>query len=135
MAARMRLLYDLVISRDSPQFTARHCGGNFRVAIVQQERRELPERSQLVLADIVSFILGETVDKHRPPARAKQNNRSKAARLAASRTTDPLLDDAAAQIGVDKSTFGIDDRLAQGLVAEVRMAGEPDERLGLEYPH
>jgi hypothetical protein len=46
-----------------------------------------------------------------------------------------LLDEVAAEVGVDKAPFGTVDRIAKGPVADAFPAREPREFLRLEDPH
>ena len=68
-------------------------------------------------------------------AEAKKHDRAESARFAAAWPRHALLDHAAAQVRVHKTTFGVDHRLNQRFVAETRFPGEPGEWPILEYPH
>ena len=58
-------------------------------------------------------FFGERVEEHGAGAGPVSDQRAVAARAALPATGDPLLDDAAAKIGVDRSVTGALDRLSQ----------------------
>jgi len=64
-----------------------------------------------------------------------QNYNAKAAGLSFSRPSNALFYDAASELGVDQSAFGIIDSLAQRRVIEVLSSGEARKRFISEYPH
>jgi hypothetical protein len=59
------------------------------------------EGLQFLRPDIVASALGKPIDKHRQRRPAKQHNGPETTRLALALPGDPLLDDAAAEIGID----------------------------------
>src|SRR4029077_7855688 len=85
--------------------------------------------------DVVAFVLREPVQEHRPPEPPIGNHRPETDRAPLPRTRDPLLDQPAAQIGINQAVLRPLDRLAKLPVAHPLAAREAVELLGYEDPH
>src|SRR5581483_2336066 len=90
---------------------------------------------ELVVVDVVPVALGEAVEEHRPRAGPERDDRAEAAALALALAGHALLDEAAAQIGIDQALADIAHRLGQGRIVDPLPPLKPRERLALEHPH
>jgi hypothetical protein len=106
-----------------------------RVVQCEQFSRELAECGKLVVADVAAPALGEPVDEEGPIGGAKQDDAPEAARLALALPSDPLLDDATAEIGIEYSPLGTAHRFHERSVGDPFLAGEAHERLRREDAH
>src|SRR5258708_24490123 len=89
--------------------------------VVQREHflGELLEGSQLVLLDVGGPILREAGDEERQLSPPVEDDRAEAAGCSLPFASNPLLDDPAAEIGIDQACLGVLDRLAQRRVADI----------------
>jgi hypothetical protein len=71
---------------------------------------DLAQRQQLVGVDVLALVFGERVEEHGTRARPVGDQRAVTAGAALPAARDPLFDDAAAQIGIDRSAAGAFDR-------------------------
>ena len=77
----------------------------------------------------------EAVNEDSPRTRSEQNHCPKPTRFALSRACDALLDHATTEVGGNKSSLGVPDRLAQPNIVDTSLFRKAHERLVLEYAH
>jgi hypothetical protein len=80
---------------------------------------------QLIVADIVLFILGKAVNEKRPVLHPEQDDRPETARLPLPLPGDALLYDTTAKIGIDQAPCRRVNRRAQNGVRDPRFSGKP----------
>jgi len=80
-------------------------------------------------------FFGERVEKHGAGAGPVSDQRAVAAGAALPLPRDPLLDDAAAKIGVDQATGSTINRLAQAPIRNPLAARKPHQPFGFEDLH
>jgi len=80
-------------------------------------------------------FFGKAIQEHRPIAAAERQQHPVAAGPSLPGTCDPLLDDAAAEIGVDQAAFGAKRCVAQAAVGYPLPAGETGQPFGFVDPH
>jgi len=90
---------------------------------------------QFMIADVVAIALCEAEEEHCEIAGAVGDERPMAAASPLALSRDPLLDDAAAKIGVDKSALRPFDGLHQTGVGDAFAHRESGEQSGLENSH
>jgi len=81
------------------------------LACPEQIGSDLPQGAQLIIGDVVFLVLGKDVEKDSARARAIGNDDAISCRTASSPPSDALLDDPAAQLGINKPTFSAPDFL------------------------
>jgi hypothetical protein len=96
---------------------------------------DLPQGQQIVRLDVRALVFGERVKEHGAGAGPVGDQRAVAARAALSFPSDPLLDDAAAKIGVDQATGGARYGLAQAPIRNPLAARVPHQPFGFEDSH
>jgi hypothetical protein len=94
--------------------------------------RQKAERLQLVPPKVTPATLREPEDEETPFAPAKEQDRAKPAGAALSLPCDTLLEDAAAEVGIDRTSFSAVNGIAQGCIRYSLAFGEASEGLGLE---
>jgi len=95
---------------------------------------DIAEGRQFVVLDIVAFALGEPKQKHRARLTPLRKQHAEAARPPMTRPRHALLDDTAAQIGIDEAAFCPPQRPDQVCVGNPLAAREARELLRPEYP-
>ena len=103
--------------------------------VAQVFRCQPPERRKLGSGHIVLGALREAVDEHRPRLGPIRDQRPIAAGAPLARPRHPLLDHAAAEIGIDQAALGTLDRLAEPGIVDAFLAREPRKVSRLEHPH
>src|SRR5262249_53903121 len=96
--------------------------------------RDILEAGQFTVVDVVPCALGKAEQEHRSALGPIGDQHAIAARLPLSRSRNPLLDDAAPQIGIDRTSFGPAHGLAEAPVRNPLAPCKTGEGLGLEYP-
>ena len=131
-AASTSLLYPLAIAVHlANRPTRQH---RFKVGLAQREHFvcQIPQRFELPAPQVLPVALREPVDEERPFAPAEEHERTEPAGSALPRPRDSLLDDSAAEVGIDLTTPGPLYRVAPGLIRDPLAAGETREGFGLE---
>jgi hypothetical protein len=101
IAANASVLYRLAIGVDLLEVVPRDQRAELSVGQVQDVFRSVLERRHLILAKVRSVAFGEAIYEDGALALAKEDDRPEALRFSLSSAGHTLLDDAAAQIGVD----------------------------------
>jgi hypothetical protein len=96
---------------------------------------DVSQSFQFVVVDILSLALGKAVKKERAIFGSVRDDHAKAPRSPLSRSSDPLLDKATAEICVDKTTLGPQDCLCQTRIINALAPDKSRDPLGLENPH
>lgn len=104
---------------------------DFLFVRAQKRGCDFTQSEQLAVADVLALILseGKKVDG---AIRAEPDQHTKAASFALPRTSNPLLNDLAAKIGVDQATLGTINGLNKGCIVDAMLAGELSKRSRLE---
>jgi len=97
--------------------------------------RDLPQGAQLIGGNVVSVVLGETIEEDGAFGRAIGEDDTKSCRTALPAPRDSLFDKATSQIGIDKSALGASDGFTQRVVAYALLALEAAEGLHCVDPH
>jgi len=84
---------------------------------LQRFGRRIPQQRQVRLRYVPLGALAEAEGEDRPVSSPEQDQRAIAARLSLARSRDPLLDDAAAKVGIDQAALGPPDRIEQRGIA------------------
>jgi hypothetical protein len=110
------------------------CLRDFPVISGEPQRDDLPERRQLFVVDVVAFVFSEPKQKD-CAIRPECDQHSKTASLALSRPRYPLLDEAAAKIGIDQPASGCFDGGHEAFIANGFAFCKAGERSGFENAH
>src|SRR5262249_29145239 len=92
----------------------------------------LLELALFIGVDVRPGAFRETISENRALSPAQEDDRSVSTRLALSWARDPLLDDAAAEVGIDLSFFSARYRVHQNQVADFFLSSKPFKPAGLE---
>jgi len=99
------------------------------------DARRLTQAVELFVVDVFLVALGETEHEDGALFRAEGNQRPVASRAALPSPRDTLLDDPAAEIGIDEAAGGALHRLAQCPIRNSFIRREAPEGSRLEDPH
>jgi hypothetical protein len=91
---------------------------NLPCVIAHKLYGQLAEPFQVIVVDVVLVVLGEAIDEHGSRFRSIKDDCPKAAGPSLSWPWKSLLDDAAAEIGVNQSLLGSKDRLTKRFVID-----------------
>ncbi|MEJ1970239.1 MAG: hypothetical protein WDN03_16670 [Rhizomicrobium sp.] len=92
-------------------------------------------RFQLVVVDVVTLILRESVKENHTVFAPQRDNKSVATRSPLPCSCDPLLDDMSAKISVHQTSFGTRNGIAQCCSSDLLLPRISREPTVLEYPH
>ena len=103
--------------------------------MAKHDVREVSKAPQFVFANVAKRAFGKPVDEYGPFSKPEQDDRPEPTRLAFIWTSDPLLDDTAAEVRVDKPPMRFGNRSTQNRVLNPMLSGESHKPSGLEDFH
>src|SRR5947209_1531913 len=120
----LHLLYQSV--RDRARERASTC--------LQPSLGDIAQGRQLIVVDVLALALGKAKEEHGARLGAVRDQHAIAARPSFSGPRHPLLEDAAAEIGIDQAALGPPHRLAKTRIGNPLAARKAREQFRLEYP-
>lgn len=98
-------------------------------------RPDIPQCFQFVVRDVVPFVFRKAIKEHRSITGPTCEQQTKPARAALSCSCNPLLDDAAAQVGVHDPALRTFNRFTQTVIVDPLLSRIANEPLCFKNPH